>query len=168
MFWSRALVVLQRQTFDVQEQAVCDLMDLGVTRACIDETGLGMMLAERLAKKYGSRVEPVTFTAKVKEGLAPQVKQKFEERLVRIPDQREIRADINAVKRFTTLSGNVRFDAERTERGHADRFWALALGVEAASGPAISTEFTSRQEAGTAASQAAAYGGGSASMARNY
>ena len=30
------------------------------------------------------------------------VKQAFEERTVRIPDNREVRADINSVKRFVT------------------------------------------------------------------
>ena len=63
------------------------------------------------------------------------VKKAFEERTVRIPDNREVRADINSVKRFVTLAGNVRFDAEHTDRGHADRFWALAMVVSAASEP---------------------------------
>lgn len=93
------------------------------------------MLAERLQKRYGAVVEPVQFTAQVKERLAPMVKQAFEDRLVRIPDHREVRGDINAVKRFVTPAGNVRFDAEHTDQGHADRFWALALALDAASGP---------------------------------
>jgi len=99
-----------------------------------------MMLAEHLVQKYGAVVEPVTFTAALKERLAPMVKQAFEERTVRIPDNREVRADINSVKRFVTLAGNVRFDAEHTDRGHADRFWALAMVVNAASEPRASFE----------------------------
>jgi phage FluMu gp28-like protein len=106
----------------------------------VDQSGLGMMLAERLVQKYGALVEPVQFTAAVKERLAPRVKQAFEERLVRIPDQREVRSDLNAVKRFVTPTGNVRFDAEHTEKGHADRFWALALALNAASEPPASFE----------------------------
>ena len=97
-----------------------------------------MMLAEHLVQKYGAIVEPVQFTAALKERLAPMVKQAFEERSIRIPDNREVRADINSVKRFVTPAGNVRFDAEHTDRGHADRFWALALVVNAASEPAPS------------------------------
>ena len=93
------------------------------------------MLAEHLVQRYGAIVEPVTFTAQLKERLAPMVKQAFEERTVRIPDNREVRADINSVKRFVTLAGNVRFDAEHTDRGHADRFWALAMVVHAATEP---------------------------------
>ena len=106
-----------------------------VRRVCIDQSGIGMMLAEHLVQRYGAIVEPVTFTAQLKERLAPMVKQAFEERTVRIPDNREVRADINSVKRFVTLAGNVRFDAEHTDRGHADRFWALAMVVNAATEP---------------------------------
>jgi phage FluMu gp28-like protein len=104
-----------------------------VRRCCIDQSGIGMMLAEHLVQKYGAIVEPTTFTAQLKERLAPMVKMAFEERTVRIPDNREVRADINSVKRFVTLAGNVRFDAEHTDRGHADRFWALAQVVSASS-----------------------------------
>jgi phage FluMu gp28-like protein len=160
VMWSRALLTMKGQTFEVQERAICDLIEgqlrvesqeskvnrdlstlnsrlwtSAVRRCCIDQSGLGMMLAERLQKKYGARVEPVQFTAQVKEKLAPMVKRHFEDRLVRIPDNREVRADLNAVKRYVTPAGNVRFDAEHTDKGHADRFWALALALEAASQP---------------------------------
>jgi phage FluMu gp28-like protein len=148
VLWSRHLLAMKGQTFDTQETAICDLIEGGVQnpkskiqnavvrRCCVDQSGLGMMLAERLAKRYGSIVEPVQFTAPVKERLAPMVKQAFEDRTVRIPDNREVRADLNAVKRFVTPGGNVRFDAEHTDKGHADRFWALALVLSAASAPA--------------------------------
>ena len=132
VLWSRVLLTLKGVTFDEQERIIFSLLDLGVRRAGIDASGLGMMLAEHAVEKYGEVVEPTTFTAPVKERLAPLVKQAFEDRTVRIPDNREVRADINSVKRFVTPAGNVRFDAEHTDRGHADRFWALAMVVNAA------------------------------------
>ncbi len=135
VLWSRLLLTLKGVTFDEQEKAIFRLLDLGVRRAGIDASGIGMMLAEHAVQKYGAVVEPTTFTAQLKERLAPMVKQAFEERTVRIPDNREVRADINSVKRFVTPAGNVRFDAEHTDRGHADRFWALAMVVNAASEP---------------------------------
>ena len=162
ILWSRRLMTLKGVSFDEQERAICNLIEAGsgqwangqigknptaylptcpparpaaVRRVCIDQSGIGMMLAEHLVQKYGAMVEPITFTAPLKERLAPLVKQAFEERTVRIPDHREVRADINSVKRFVTMAGNVRFDAEHTERGHADRFWALAMVVHAASEP---------------------------------
>jgi|SRR5271157_5947412 len=148
VLWSRRLLVMKGLSFDLQEKELCHLIDGGVPpypvsrvpcpavrRVCVDQSGLGMMLAEHLVQKYGALVEPVTFTAPLKERLAPLVKMAFEERTVRIPDNREVRADINSVKRFVTLAGNVRFDAEHTDRGHADRFWALAMVVSAAQEP---------------------------------
>jgi phage FluMu gp28-like protein len=135
VLWSRLLLTLKGVTFDEQEKAIFRLLDLGVRRAGIDASGIGMMLAEHAVQKYGAVVEPTTFTAQLKERLAPMVKQAFEERTVRIPDNREVRADINSVKRFVTPAGNVRFDAEHTDRGHADRFWALAQVVSAACEP---------------------------------
>jgi phage FluMu gp28-like protein len=134
ILWSRLLLTMKGVTFDEQEKTIFGLLDLGVRRAGIDASGLGMMLAEHAVQKYGAIVEPMTFTAQLKERLAPMVKQAFEERTVRIPDSREVRADINSVKRFVTPAGNVRFDAEHTDRGHADRFWALAQVINAASG----------------------------------
>jgi phage FluMu gp28-like protein len=148
VLWSRALLCMKGMSFDVQEKEICRLIEYGqgpspqsrvlspvVRRVCIDQSGIGMMLAEHLVQRYGAMVEPVTFTAQLKERLAPQVKQSFEERTVRIPDNREVRADINSVKRFVTMAGNIRFDAEHTDRGHADRFWALAMVVNAATQP---------------------------------
>ncbi len=133
--WSRKLLAMSRVPFEEQEKAITDMLEAGPRRCSIDQSGLGMMLAERLARRY-PMVEPVQFTAQVKERLAPLVKAAFENRTVRIPDNREIRGDINAVKRFVTPAGNIRFDAEHTDKGHADRFWALALALDAASQPA--------------------------------
>jgi hypothetical protein len=49
------------------------------------------------------------------------------------------------VKRYTSPTGHFRFDAERTDAGHADEFWALALMNAAASGPNISTDIVASQ-----------------------
>jgi len=39
------------------------------------------------------------------------------------------------------VAGNIRFTAERSEEGHADRFWALALAIHAASSPSGSINY---------------------------
>jgi phage FluMu gp28-like protein len=65
----------------------------------------------------------------------------MEARLTLLPDTREIRRAFSAVKKIVTPSGNLRFDAERTDAGHADEFWAKALADLAAdSRPAASHE----------------------------
>ena len=101
------------------------------------------MLAEELAARLGERVEPIVFTAAVKEALAVRVKRLLEERRLKIPYDPAIRAALGAIKRYITPAGNIRFDAERSEAGHADHFWALALALHAAEAPTLSTEFVS-------------------------
>jgi phage FluMu gp28-like protein len=93
---------------------------------------MGAPLAEALAREFGTRVEPVVFTAALKEDLAFRTKRRMEGRLTLLPDTREIRRAFSAVKKFVTPSGNLRFDAERTDAGHADEFWAKALADLAA------------------------------------
>ncbi len=103
-----------------------------IRRAAIDATGMGAPLAESLAGEFGPRIEPVIFTAAVKEDLAYRTKRRMESRLSLLPDTGEIRRAFSAVKRYVTPSGNLRFDAVRTEAGHADEFWAKALADLAA------------------------------------
>lgn len=62
------------------------------------------------------------------------VRARMEDRRMRIPMDGKIRADLRAVTKQVTMAGNIRFTAERTPDGHSDRFWALALGIHAASG----------------------------------
>ena len=106
-----------------------------VRRACIDSTGMGAPLAESLEREFGARVEPVTFTAAVKEDMAYRVKRRMEQRLDLIPEAPEIARAFGAVKKLVTVAGNTRFDAERTDLGHADEFWAKALADLAAEQP---------------------------------
>ncbi len=135
VFWTRMVKEMRNAPFAAQRDFLYGLItDIRPRRACIDATGLGAQLAEEAITRFGRVVEAVTFTAKVKEDLAVTLRRRFEDRQVRIPADREIREDIHSVKKFTTSAGNIRFDAERTELGHADRFWAAALGVHAGSG----------------------------------
>lgn len=104
-------------------------------RSCLDATGLGIGWNDDAQRKFGQyRVEGVTFTPAVKEALAYPVRSRMEERRLRIPFRKEIRADLRSVTKQVSAAGNIRFTAERTKDGHADRFWALALAIEAAAG----------------------------------
>jgi phage FluMu gp28-like protein len=131
VLWTRALIEMPAMKFSGQEKILSDVIPL-CRRGAIDATGLGSEMAERLAASFPGKVEPVSFTAGRKQEMAVRMKRHFEERTVRIPDHRGLRRDLTAVKRIITSAGNIRFDAERTEEGHADRFWALALALHAA------------------------------------
>lgn len=136
---TRLVRTLSNVTFDKQLAYARELLKLRegngaalIRRAAIDATGMGAPLAESLAQEFRHRVEPVTFTAAVKEDMAYRTKRRMENGLTLLPDSREIRRAFSAVKKFVTVSGNVRFDAERTEAGHSDEFWAKALADLAA------------------------------------
>lgn len=130
----RRLILLRNMKFSAQEKILYRILALPeMRRCCIDASGLGMQLAENAADHFGTyRVEPVQFTGPVKEELAYPVKAAFEDLNLRIPFDRDLQSDLRAIKKETTAAGNIRFSADRSENGHADRFWALALALHAA------------------------------------
>jgi len=131
---TRRRIELKNETFDAQESALYEVLSLpNVRRCCIDSTGIGRQFAERAQQRFGTyKVEQVQFTGPVKEELAYPLRAAFEDKSVRIPNDEFVRADLRAVKKETTSSGNIRFTADRGKNGHADRFWALALALHAA------------------------------------
>lgn len=131
---TRARIDLLKMPFSQQEAIVYPWIE-ACDRTCIDASGLGMQFAERAQERFGSyKVEGVTFTAAVKERLAYPVRAAFEDRSIRIPfGDDALISDLRKVRKKTTNAGNIRFEAERDEDGHSDRFWALALALEAGS-----------------------------------
>lgn len=143
VFYTRHIETLRNMSKGDQERVLWPWIEK-VDRACIDATGLGIGWVDDAQRKFGgTRVEGVTFTPRVKESLAYPVRGMMEDRKLRIPYHAEIRADLRSVTKQTTTAGNVRFTAERTPDGHADRFWALALALHAASTPSAPIEFQS-------------------------
>jgi phage FluMu gp28-like protein len=135
---NRAVIDLRKQPFGVQRLVLFALLRLPqMRRGCIDETGIGMDLAEKAVEIFGENtVEAVTFTAKNKEALATGIRKSFEDRKDRIPADTTIRNSLHTIKKISTSAGNFRFDADREETtGHADHFWAKALAVQARQAP---------------------------------
>ncbi len=92
---------------------------------------MGIQLAERAADKFNWKVEPITFTAPVKEELAFGLRADFQDRKLRIPRDEKLRADLRGIQKEVSLSGNIRFVGESGD-SHCDRFWAKALRQQAA------------------------------------
>jgi phage FluMu gp28-like protein len=136
VLYTRLVLPLERMRKSDQEKILYPWFER-CQRICIDATGLGIGWADDAQDKFGEhRVEAVNFTPAVKEALAYPLRGKMEDRQLRIPYDKHIRADLRSVTKQTTAAGNIRFTAERTPDGHADRFWALALAIHAASTPA--------------------------------
>jgi Terminase large subunit, T4likevirus-type, N-terminal/Terminase RNaseH-like domain len=112
------------------------LTTLTIGRLSIDQNGIGMHLAENLRRDFG-QVVPETFTNESKEIWANDFKILLQRKDVVLPKDRELVAQIHSVKRRLTPSGKPSFEVERDEvgRGHADRFWSVALACRKERGP---------------------------------
>lgn len=137
VFYTRQVVSLQNMTKGDQEKVIWPIVERVLAsggRAAQDYTGLGIGWGDDAQARFGKyRYENVTFTAQTKEALAYPVRGAMEDRKLRIPYDPKIRADLRSVTKAVTAAGNIRFTAERSVDGHADRFWALALAIHAAS-----------------------------------
>jgi len=103
---------------------------LPVARLSIDRSGIGMNLAENLARDY-PQVVAENFTSDTKERWATDFKILLQRREVVLPRDRDLVAQVHSIKKRVLGSGKVAFDAERSARGgHADRFWAIALACQ--------------------------------------
>jgi phage FluMu gp28-like protein len=92
---------------------------------------LGLQLAEEARAEFGWKVEPITFTAPVKEALAFGLRADLEQGKVRLDPDERLRADLRGIRKEVSLSGNIRFAGESRD-SHCDRFWAKALRQHAA------------------------------------
>jgi phage FluMu gp28-like protein len=127
---------------------------------------MGEPLYEILYKEYGDKVEGINFTSENKEILAVAVKRGLENREFLLPNIQAFHLQIHSIKREATLVGRFRYDAERTEKGHADSFWAWALANHAVSkqGTAVKgfyEQYREKRNAGLLKTQGDTAGAGS-------
>ena len=134
VLWDRVRIELENKSFSEIKSELYRLLRLPqLKRCCLDATGLGMQLAEEAKADFGWKVEPITFTAPIKEELAFGLRTALQERALRLVADDKLRADLRGIKKQVTLSGNIRFAGE-TSDSHCDRFWAKALRQHAARG----------------------------------
>lgn len=131
---TREVIRMKNAKFADQDRELDRVFDFyNVKRCCMDQGGMGEKPVEDAKTRHGQyKVEGVIFTNAVKQDLATLGKQKFEDHLLRTPSDRAIRESHHAVRKTTTTAGNPRFDADRSELGHADEFWAHMLAIHAA------------------------------------
>ena len=132
--WDRLRLELKDKSFSEIKSELYRLLRLPQVKRCfLDATGLGLQLAEEARADFGWKLEPVVFTAPVKEELAFGLRTALQERKVRLVPDDKLRADLRGIRKEVTLSGNIRFLGESPD-SHCDRFWAKALRQHAARG----------------------------------
>lgn len=128
----RISVSLDRVPYDEQQACFRELITrLPFTEVLVDQNGIGAQLAENL-KRLTGKARGVDFTNASKEVWAVGARLAFERRHAAIPMDRNLAYQIHSIKKSITAAKHNVFDTEANEKHHADKFWALALGYEAA------------------------------------
>lgn len=130
--YDRCRIELHNKPFHEIKAALWPFLRLPQLKyACIDETGLGIQLAEEAKMDFGWKVEPVNFTAAIKEQMAFALRRDFEDCNLRIPRDEALRLDLRGLRKEVTPSGKIRFIGEKHDMS-CDRTWAKALRQYAA------------------------------------
>ena len=123
------LEVLKKAKFDTQKEFLKTMLKrYPLSQLKIDKTGIGANLSENIKDIFLSRVTPVWFTQSIKEFMSLNLKKMFEDKLIKIPNDPLLIADIHSIKRKAGSRG-FSYDSQRNSHGHADRYWALALAT---------------------------------------
>jgi len=98
----------------------------------IDRSKIGMNMSEDLKKEFPRIIEPVEFTNSSKAEMANTTKIFFTDGIIELQPDKDLMMQIHSIKQMITPMKNVRYDVERNEKHHADKFWAIALACYAA------------------------------------
>lgn len=131
---TREIIAEKRISFAEQDRLLDSVMKrYRVVRVAMDQTGMGEKPVEDAKRRHGEdRVQGVLFSAAIKLDMATTMKERFQDRRVRIPPgDAVLRADLHSIKSRVGRTGIRTLIADGDSDGHADRFWAGALGITA-------------------------------------
>ena len=119
-----------RRPFAEQHSTLMELMDnLPIARLSIDQSGIGMQLAEDMQVRYPGKVVAESFTLQSKETWATDLKILMENKDITLPRDRDLLTQMHSIRRVI-IGGKPRFDSESNARHHGDLYWALALAAQ--------------------------------------
>jgi phage FluMu gp28-like protein len=127
----RYLETFDNLEFHKQEAFLTKVMDkFPRIKLSIDNTGMGMNLAENMWLRYRSRVRRVDFTSAWKEQVSTNVHIRMESQTIAIPYNKKVVNQIHSIKRKVTEHGNFKFDVEKNKHHHGDVYWCIALASD--------------------------------------
>lgn len=129
----RLALTLDNMRFEDQLTVIADVLtNLPVVIMKIDQNGIGRNLAENIAGRYPTKVEPVNFTNETKRLWATDAKMLIQQHKTPLPQDKDLAYQIHSIKKIVTGSKNLVFDTERNEKHHADKFWGWTLALSGA------------------------------------
>jgi hypothetical protein len=131
---TRMIISMKDTPFSVQREALDAVIKMGASALRIDATGIGMDMAERLARAYPKVAEGVTFTAKSKSMLIAGGYNVLRGKSAVIPADRDLIGQLASIRQVVSESGAILYGSARSSSGHADCAWAWLLALEGARG----------------------------------
>jgi phage FluMu gp28-like protein len=132
VIWDRCRIELHNRPYSEMEENLYPILALPqLKRCCMDSGGNADQLAERARERFGWKVDGVKFNSTLKEQMAFALRADFEDKKLRIVSDDKLRADLRALKKQVTASGNLKIEGQ-IENSHCDRTWAKALRQHAA------------------------------------
>jgi phage FluMu gp28-like protein len=128
--------------FDAQEKFLRGKMrrrEKPIARLAMDSTGLGMQMAETMAREFPGRVDQVNLESHRRHELCMLLKDRVDNRRIYFPADDNLREDMSAPTLYTMTNGAMRvrvpqFENADGEVSHADEFMSSVLGTSAAEG----------------------------------
>jgi len=127
--WCREILVMHKTPFAEQMREIRKRLGRWVVKAAMDCGLMGAPLVEELESEFPGVVEAIGLGQPAQRRMAERLRVGFESRKVRVPDDPDLREDLQLVSLGD--DGNVVTKRDPAV-GHADRFWAAALAYEPA------------------------------------
>jgi phage FluMu gp28-like protein len=133
--FERYTETFDREAFQVQQDALDYVLGFPNTHLAIDETGMGMQMAEYLVEKHGEdRVLAVSFTNQSKAMMATTTKRYMTQGRAKFRADKDANFQMHSIKKEVTGSGNIVYNVKAGEqeterRHHGDKFWMRALAI---------------------------------------
>lgn len=135
----RMIKSYDRVPFETQEHELRALLTIApMARLSIDQTGMGIQMAENLSREFPGVVVPEMFTNSSKEIWCNDFKIGLQQRAIELPRDRELIGQIHSIQKTVTASSRITFEAKDTDtKGHADKFWSCALATRKERAPRL-------------------------------
>lgn len=129
IYYLETLEVLKNVKFNIQRETILQMYKQHEPQSVlIDETGIGMQLAEELKDKIQS-CSSVSFTSSFKNEMITNCKKLMEQKKFKLYDERDIITDFHSIRKTVSSANNIIYEIEKNDSGHGDRAVAIMLGL---------------------------------------
>lgn len=130
----RCMITMKNKRLPEQRALMKDMvkaLEGKLVKVGIDDNGIGRNIAEDLEDFAFELVVRLPFNSNAwKEEAARKFKYRLQANKIILPTNRQLLSQVHSIKRTLLPGGAWRFDAEKNEKHHGDKFWAMVAASE--------------------------------------